>query len=179
MINVILLILGLCVLRLLVMIVYAALKPTDDTRVVMEEKTPLKLESLDHDKAVLSFEVPLRNKSAESAAITDCFVRPYLPQEQFPDAWCEGNAEKSDRRRSDHYFEALVLKEWSEWKLIVTLTLRARNGKDMREIITRMVDMDGAVFVCGVGRKAHYVRKFFFTVFADELKKLAGGAYNG
>lgn len=83
MINVILLILGLCVLGLLVMIVYAALKPTDDTRVVMEEKTPLKLESLDHDKAVLSFEVPLRNKSAESAAITDCFVRPYLPQEQF------------------------------------------------------------------------------------------------
>ena len=80
MINVILLILGLCVLGLLVMIVYVALKPTDDTRVVMEEKTPLKLESLDHDKAVLSFEVPLRNKSGESAAITDCFVRPYLPQ---------------------------------------------------------------------------------------------------
>ena len=179
MINVILLILGLCVLGLLVMIVYAALKPTDDTRVVMEEKTPLKLESLDHDKAVLSFEVPLRNKSGESAAITDCFVRPYLPQEQFPDAWCEGTVEKCDRRRDDHYFEALVLKEWSEWKLIVTLTLHARNGRDMRDILKRMVDMAAAVFVCGVGRKAHYVRKFFFTVFADELKKMAGGAYNG
>lgn len=60
MINVILLILGLCVLGLLVMIVYAALKPTDATRVVVEEKTPLKLEYLDHDKAVMSFEVPLR-----------------------------------------------------------------------------------------------------------------------
>ena len=87
--------------------------------------------------------------------------------------------EKSDRRRDDHYFEALVLKEWSEWKLIVTLTLHARNGRDMRDILKRMVDMDAAVFVCGVGRKAHYVRKFFFTVFADELKKMAGGAYNG
>ncbi|WP_462304880.1 hypothetical protein [Acidaminococcus massiliensis] len=179
MINVILLILGLCVLGLLVMIVYAALKPTDATRVVVEEKTLLKLEYLDHDKAVMSFEVPLRNKSPESAAVTDCFVRPYLPQEQFPDAWCTGNVEKSDRRRNDHYFEALVLKEWSEWTLIVTLTLRARNGKDMREILNRMVDMDAAIFVCGVGRKAHYVRKYFFTVFADELKKLAGGAYNG
>ncbi len=178
MINVILLILGLCVLGLLVMIVYAALKPTDTTRVVVEEKTPLQLDHLDHDTAVLRFEVPLRNKSQESAAVTDCFVRPYLPQEQFPDAWAEGNVEKSDRRRDDHYFEALVLKEWSEWKLIVTLTLHARNGKDMRDLLQHMVDMDSCIFVCGVGRKAHYVRKFFFTVFADELKKL-GGAYNG
>ena len=69
MINVILLILGLCVLGLLVMIVYAALKPTDATR-WWWRKTPLQLDHLDNDTAVLHFEVPLRNKSQESAAIT-------------------------------------------------------------------------------------------------------------
>lgn len=179
MINVILLILGLCVLGALVMIVYAALKPTDNSRIVVEEKSPLKLEKLDRDHAVLSFTVPLRNTSAECAAITDCFLRPYLPQEQFPDAVAWGNVEKDDRRRSDNYFEALVLQPRDEWKLIVTLVLTARNGKDMREVLTRMVDMDAAIFLCGVGRKEHYVRKYFVTIFGDELKKLAGGAYNG
>lgn len=179
MINVILLLLGLCVLGALVMIVYAALKPTDDTKVVMDEKTPLQLVELDPQHAVYSFTVPLRNNSQECAAVTDCFVRPYLPQEQFPDAVCTGDVEKNDRRRKDHYFEALVLKEWSEWKLIVTLRLEARNGKDMREVLSRMVDMDAAIYVTGVGRKAHYVRKYFVTLYGAEMAKLAGGAYRG
>lgn len=177
--NLIMLILGLAILGALVLTVYAYLKPTDVSTVVMNEKSPLELQSLDHDKAVFSFTVPLRNNCQESAAITDCFVRPYLPQEQFPDAVCYGDVEKSDHRRNDHYFEALVLKEWGEWTLVVTLTLEARNGKDIREVLRRMVDMDGCIFVCGVGRKAHYTRKFFFTLYADEFAKLAGGAYNG
>ena len=59
MLNVIFLILGLCVLGAIVMIVYAFLTPTDDTRVCVDEKTPLELESMDADKAVFTFTVPV------------------------------------------------------------------------------------------------------------------------
>ncbi len=179
MMNVLLLLLGLCVLGLLVMTVYAFLKPTDGAQVMVEERSPLTLESLDKKHAVLSFTVPLRNNGGEIAAITDCFLRPYLPQEQFPDAVAWGRVEKDDRRRSDNYFEALVLQPHEAWNLVVTLVLSARDGKDMREVLSHLVDMDAAIYLCGVGRKAHYVRKYFVTILGAEVRKLAGGAYNG
>ncbi len=84
MLNFIYLILGLCVLGALVMTVYAFLKPTDDTHVCVDERSALKLEKIETDRAVFSFTVPMRNTSNQIAAITDAFVRPYLPREKSP-----------------------------------------------------------------------------------------------
>ena len=63
MLNFIYLILGLCVLGALVMTVYAFLKPTDDTHVCVDERSALKLEKIETDRAVFSFTVPMRNTS--------------------------------------------------------------------------------------------------------------------
>jgi hypothetical protein len=179
MLNFIYLVLGLCVLGALFLIVYAYLKPTDNTRVVVEERSALKLDSIDRDKAVFSFVVPLRNTSNQIAAVTDAFVRPYLPQEQFPDAICWGYVEKENARRSDNYFEAVVVNDNTELNLIVTFVLKARNGKDIREVLQHMVDMDACIYITGVGRKNHYVRKAFVTLYGTDITKLVGGAYNG
>jgi hypothetical protein len=179
MLNFIYLILGLCVLGAIVTIVYAFLVPTDNTHVCVEEKTPLQLESMDSEKAVFSFTVPVRNTSNQIAAVTDAFVRPYLPQEQFPNAYCTGNLERSNARRDDHYFEAYIMNPNTVATLVVTLTFTARNGKRIQDVLRHMVDMDACIYITGVGRKAHYVRKAFVTIYGDEVAKLVGGAYNG
>lgn len=168
--------LGLCVLGALVIIVYAALKPSDNTIIDLSEKTPLKLESINEKEAVFSLEVPMRNIGEQDAAITDVFARPYLPQEQFPEAVCYGHVETTDRRRNDNYFEALILHAGKERMLIVTLRYVAACNKPMQEILRNMVDMDVALYINGVGRKALYVKKEFFTVFATDVKTLVGGA---
>lgn len=168
--------LGLCILGALVIIVYAALKPSDNTILDLSEKTPLKLESINEKEAVFSLEVPMRNIGEQDAAITDVFARPYLPQEQFPEAVCYGHVETTDRRRNDNYFEALILNAGQKRMLIVTLRYVAACNKPMKEILQNMVDMDVAIYINGVGRKALYVKKEFFTVFATDVKTLVGGA---
>ena len=135
MLNFIYLILGLCVLGALVMTVYAFLKPTDDTHVCVDERSALKLEKIETDRAVFSFTVPMRNTSNQIAAITDAFVRPYLPREQFPDAMCWGRLELDTARRDDNYFEAVIMNPGVERTLVVTLFFEARNGKNIRDTL--------------------------------------------
>ncbi|MCH3914655.1 MAG: hypothetical protein LKJ99_02195 [Acidaminococcaceae bacterium] len=168
-------IVGLAVLGFLVMVIYAAMKPTDNTRVVTEEMTPLKLESMDDKEAVFSTQMPLRNTGVEDAAITDVFARPYLPQEQFPDAVCWAHVETLHRRRNDNYFEALILKANTEVPLIVTLHYEARNDKNIKEVLSKMVDMDAAVYYNGMARKAIYIKKNFFTIHREVITNLVGG----
>jgi hypothetical protein len=176
MVNLLYLLIGLCILGALVMIIYAKLMPTDNSTIVVSEKTALKLESLtDHD-AVFSVQMPLRNIGEQDSAITDVLARPYLPQEQFPDAVCYGHVETTDRRRNDNYFEALILPAHTERMLVVTLHYVATNSKSMKSILSNMVDMDVAIYYDGVGRKACYTKKAFFTVQAVEIKALVGGA---
>ena len=170
---------GLCILGALVIIVYAALKPSDDTSIAVEERRPLKLESISAEEAVFSTQMPLRNEGAEDAAILDILARPYLPEEQFPDAVCYGHVETTDRRRNDNYFEALILKKHTERTLVVTLRFIARNGKNIKDVLEHMVDMDTCIYCSGLARKDMYVKKFFFTEMGVDISKLVGGAENG
>ena len=175
MLTLIEIIVALGILGFLVMVIYAYLKPTDNTRVVTEEMTPLKLETISEKEAVFTTEIPLRNTGVEDAAITDVFARPYLPQEQFPNAVCWAHVETPHRRRNDNYFEALILKANSEIPLIVTLHYEARNGKNIKEVLTNMVDMDASVYYNGMARKAIYIKKDFFTIHREVIRKLVGG----
>jgi len=170
------LLIGLCILGFLVMVIYAKMMPTDNSTIVVAEKTALKLESLTEREAIFSLQMPLRNTGEQDSAITDVLARPYLPQEQFPDAVCYAHVETTDRRRNDNYFEALILPAHTERMLVVTLHYVAQTGKSMRSIMENMVDMDVAVYYDGVGRKACYTKKNFFTVQAIEIKALVGGA---
>ncbi len=177
MLNLLYVLIGLGILGLLVMIVYAKLKPTDNSTIVVAEKTALQLESMSDKDAVFSLQMPLRNIGEQDSAITDVLARPYLPQEQFPDAVCYGHVETTDRRRNDNYFEALILPAHKERMLVVTLHFFAATGKSMKSILENMVDMDVALYFDGVGRKACYTKKVFFTVQAIEVKALVGGAH--
>lgn len=175
MITLFLILIKLCILGFLVMVVYAFMQSSDDTTAVVAEKTPLKLESMTDKEAIFTTEMPFRNSGKHGAAITDIFARPYLPQEQFKEAKCWANLELTDCRRDDNYFEALILDANNSREIIVTLHFLATCDKPMKEIMEDMVDMDVAIYISGVGRKAHYTKKVFFTVFAEDIKALVGG----
>lgn len=159
----------------LIVCVYAFFKGTDDSVVLLEKRTPLKLESLSETEAVFSTEFPLVNRGNEDAAILDIFPRPYLPQEQFDSAIVYGHIESIDRRRKDNYFEAVMLKSRQEIMLIMTLRFVANKGLTIREAMEGMVDMDVAVYLNGSARKDVYVRKEFATFRAEEFRILTGG----
>ena len=101
-------ILGGIILFLLLVIVliciYAFFKATDDTTIMVEKKTALKLERISDSEAVFSTEFPMINRGKEDAAILDVFARPYLPQEQFNAATVFGHIETSNRRLNDNNF---------------------------------------------------------------------------
>jgi len=59
---------------------------------------------------------------------------------------------------------------------LLPLHYLAAAPKSMKTIMENMVDMDVAIYMDGVGRKACYTKKFFFTVQAIEIKALVGGA---
>lgn len=161
-----------------VIIIYAWMKPTDNTRVLTEKRTGLKLSSLTDKEAIFFTEMPLSNTGVEDAAIIDVFARPYLPQEQYKQAIVYSNVETLQRRRNDNYFEAVILQKKSEIPLVVTLRFVANSGYDIKEAMKNMVDMDVAIYYNGMARKEIYIRKDFFTIKSEEISALIGGAYN-
>lgn len=175
---IVVIIIGLIVLGAIVICVYAWMKGTDDTKILVEKVTPLKLESITSKEAVFSLEVPMVNAGCEDAAIIDVFARPYLPQEQFNAATVFGHVETIDRRRKDNYFEALILQAHAQKQLILTLRFVANGDITIEEALQKMVDMDVAIYYNGMARKEIYIRKAFITIFGKEIKALVGGAKN-
>ena len=167
------------VLVFVLICVYAFCKGTDDTSIMVEKKTVLKLEKISDTEAVFSTEFPMINRGKEDAAILDVFARPYLPQEQFSAATVFGHIETSNRRRNDNYFEALILKANTQCQLILTLRFVANNGMNIKEALQQMVDMDVAVYYNGLARKNMYTRKAFLSISGETIRNLVGGAENG
>lgn len=178
-VNVIMCLVILAIVGAIVIIAYAWMKPTDNTSVLTDERTALKLVSLTEKEAIFTTEMVLQNSGVEDAAITDVFARPYLPQEQYNQATVYGHVETIDRRRNDNYFEALILQAKSKKTLVVTLRFVANDGYSIKEAMKNMVDMDVAIYYNGMARKAIYIRKNFFTVMGTEIIALVGGAKNG
>jgi hypothetical protein len=178
-VNVIMGLIILAIIGAIIIVVYAWMKPTDNTSVLTGERTELKLVSLTDKEAVFTTEMVLNNSGVEDAAIIDVFARPYLPQEQYNQATVYGHVETIDRRRNDNYFEALILSAKSKRPLIVTLRFVANEGYDIKDAMKNMVDMDVAIYYNGMARKEIYIRKNFFTVMGTELSALVGGNKNG
>ncbi len=172
-------IIGFLVLAFALICIYAFYKGTDDTTILVEKMSPLKLESISETEAVFTTELPMVNTGTEDAAILDVFPRPYLPQEQFDAATVFGHIETPNRRRSDNYFEAMILKAGSQCQLILTLRFVANDGRNIRDALRDMVDMDVAIYFNGLARKDIYIRKVFITLMGEQIRTLVGGAGNG
>lgn len=168
-------IIGVCILGIVVMMVFAKLRGNANVQVITKELTGLKLLSIDENKALFTMHIPIKNLGSQESAVVDAFARPFLPQEQFKDAVAYAYLENSEARRNDNYFEAVLIPAGVKKDLIITLEFVARNNKNIKEVLSDMVDMDIAIYVDGSARKGLYVHKGYITIMGEEIKLLVGG----
>lgn len=168
-------IIGLCILGFFAMIIFAQLRGNADVQVLVKEVSGFKLIDINDKKAVFTLEVPIKNFGSQESAVVDAFARPLLPEEQFKDAVAYAHLENMEARRNDNYFEAVLVPSGVKKDLIITLELVARNSKNIKEVLSDMVDMDIAVYIDGSARKGLYVHKGYITIMGEEIKSLVGG----
>lgn len=166
---------GLCVLGILAIMVFGHLRGNADVQVMANEASSLKLIDINNEKAVFTMEVPMKNFGSQESAVVDVFARPFLPQEQFKDAIVYTHLENMDARRNDNYFEAVLVSSGVKKDLIITLEFVARNGKNIKEVLSDMVDMDIVVYIDGSARKGLYIHKGYITIMGEQIKTLVGG----
>lgn len=171
------LIVALAVVGIAVIVIYANfVVGTDKTEIDTKQKTPLKLLSINDKEAIFETEMLITNAGPELGTVSDCFARPFLPYQYFDKATVLADVECAEDRRSDHYFEALLVEKDEVARIIVTLHFLAKEGLTICEALKDMVDMDVAMYVNGSGRKELYIKTFFATFSGEEISKLVGGA---
>ncbi len=146
---------------------------------LVDQRTDFKLEELSGNRAVFSSNVPFVNKGTQDGTIMDCFTRHLLPQEQFDAVEVSSRLELETRRRSDGYFEALIVPKTDGNAVIVTVAFTAKQG-DIRQALVGMVDMPVEIYFQVVARGKWYVDKQRVVMMADEvgaaLKPAVAGA---
>jgi hypothetical protein len=135
---------------------------------LIDQRTDFRLEEMSGDRAVFSCVVPFVNKGTQDGTIMDCFPRHLLPQEQYDAVEVSSRLELETRRRSDGYFEALIVPKTDGNAVIVTVALTARQG-DIRKALEDMVDMPVEIYSQIVGRGNFYVAKQRLVMTADEI----------
>lgn len=166
---------GLCILGILAIVIFGKLRGNADLQVMVNEASGLKLIDINNEKALFTMEVPIKNFGSQESAVVDIFARPFLPQEQFKDAVVYTHLENIEARRNDNYFEAVLVPSGVKKDLIITLEFVVRNGKNIKEVLSDMVDMDIVVYIDGSARKGLYIHKGYITIMGEQIKSLVGG----
>jgi hypothetical protein len=147
---------------------YVAHQGDAEMEFLVNQRSEFKLEEMSGDRAVFSCVVPFVNKGSQDGTIMDCFPRHLLPEEQFDAVEVSSRLELETRRRSDGYFEALIVPKTDGNAVIVTVTFTARQG-DIRQALTGMVDMPIEIYFQVVARGTWYVSKQRVMMMADEV----------
>ncbi len=135
---------------------------------LVDQRTDFKLEEMSGDRAVFSCVLPFVNKGTQDGTIMDCFPRHLLPQEQFDAVEVSSRLELETRRRSDGYFEALIVPKTDGNAVIVTVIFAARNG-NIRQALADVVDMPVEIYFQVVARGKWYVAKQRLVMLAEEV----------
>lgn len=166
-------VLGLIVL--VVVAIKAFFAKQGDAKLVIYEKkrTPLVVVDMDDKQVVLKSEIKFENRGTQASVITDMVIRPQLPFEQYDGIDVRGKIERSDAPREDDYFEAYIIEVGESMTACVMLTLTARKGMDIKEALSKMVDLPTDVIYTVHSRKPWALKKFRVIFAAEEIAKAA------
>lgn len=117
-------------------------------------------------------EVDYKNVGKQEATLIDAYLRIYLPQEQYDDVLLRGKVNLKDVPRDDDYFEAVLVPAGTGKTMVLRFEAYAKNGKNIAEALANVPDVDVALIVECRGREAIYYEKKYFTLTAEEMRKL-------
>jgi hypothetical protein len=142
---------------------------------LVDQRSDFVLTELGADRAVFACDIPFVNKGSQDGTIMDCYPRHLLPQEQFDAVGVASRIELESARRTDGYFEALIVPKTTGSAIILTVTFTAKQG-GIREALAGMVDMPVDIVFQVVGRGEWYISKQRLVMSADEIARvLAAG----
>lgn len=140
---------------------------------VVDQRSDFALVQQTEDVAVFSCVVPFVNQGPQDGTIMDCFTRHLLPFEQYDGVQVLSRIELETARRTDGYFEALIVPKGTGQAMVVTVQLTATGG-DIREALRYMVDMPVEIYCQIVGRGDWYVTKTRLVMTREEIAAAAG-----
>ncbi|MBP2655991.1 MAG: hypothetical protein H6Q73_3560 [Firmicutes bacterium] len=135
---------------------------------LVDQRTGLKLDSINSNVAVFSCKVPFVNKGMQDGTIMDCYTRHLLPREQYDGVELASWLAVETRPRNDGYFEALIVPKTTGETLDITLKFTAKDN-DIKVALADMVDFSLDIVYQVVARREWYIAKQRMIVVADEL----------
>ncbi len=164
--------LALVVLGVAVIALYIFLQGNAKMLFKMQERTPAVKVSETNERLDFEVELPYMNIGKQEATIIDAYMRIYLPQEQYDDVLLRGKVNLKDVRRDDDYFEAVLVPAGTGKTMLLRFEAYAKNGKTIAEAMANIPDVDVAFYADCRGRSNLYTEKRYFTLTAEEMRKL-------
>lgn len=134
-----------------------------------EHRTAFRAVSLGERSMTVQCEMMYRNTGRLMYTIMDCYPRVLLPQEQFGDVRITGRVEREDARRSDGYFESVIVYPKMGGTLIVTLELEMQNEAAF-DTLCKMPDVNIDIVYQIVDRHKLYIGKTRIVLTAREVR---------
>lgn len=139
-------------------------------------RTPLVLEELTPDSALLSCVVEFANEGKQCATIMDCYTRHLLPYEQYDGVRVVSKAELAGAPRADDYFEAVLIQRGERIAVLVKLRLVDRTGRGIRAALAEMVDFPVDLVYQSVTRDPWRIDKVRLDLTAEEIVQAVAAA---
>lgn len=165
-------VLAVIVLACLVVGVFIVMRGDAEMNFYSKKRTEAVKVSEDGKRLDFNVEIPYDNTGKQEGTIIDSYMRIYLPQEQYDDVLLRGKVNLKGVMRDDDYFEALLVPEGTGNTLVLRFEAYARNGKSLQEVMSKIPDVDVALFADCRGRRELYTKKEIFTLTAAELRAL-------
>lgn len=163
---------ALVILGVIIVGCYIAHQGDAVMRLKKAERSAAKLDSADESRMDFSVEIPYDNIGRQEGTIIDTYVRIYLPQEQYNDVLLRGKVNLKNVLRDDDYFEALLVPAGTGNTLVLRFEAYAKNGKSIKEAMSKIPDVDVALYADCRGRRELYTIKEIFTLSAEEMRNL-------
>lgn len=141
---------------------------------LVDQATDLVLTELTETTAVFSCTVPFINKGNQDGTIMDAYTRHLLPYEQYDGVEVYSRLELETARRTDQYFEALIVPKGTGQAVIVTVQFTGKNRsiqQALEEMLDMGLDMSVDITYQVVARSDWYITKDRLVVKAVDIAR--------
>lgn len=136
---------------------------------LMDQRTPVIVESNNDKQAVFTCKIPFVNKGTQDGTIMDCYPRHLMPYEYFNACQIATRLTLDSAPRQDGYWEAAIIFKTKGDAIVLTMTFMTEDG-DIREALSELPDLPVDIVFQVVARSDWYITKQRLLVPAAEIR---------
>lgn len=155
----------------LVVWLYIARQGDAEFEFIVDQRTEFQVDELKRDEVSFSCKIPFVNKGTQDGTIMDLYPRHLMPREYYDKLDIASRMTLESNPREDGYWEAIIVFKTTGDAIILTLTLKARDGGNLYEAISGLPDMPVDIVYQVMARSDWYITKTRLTVPSGELRQ--------